>query len=73
MQLPLRTWVRLQAGLRRPERGQTLTEYAILIGFLSVGLILVLIFLRDRIHDLFTNTGSSLERAPDLSTTTPNP
>lgn len=62
MNLPLRFFVGLQR--LRDERGQTTTEYAILIGFLAVAIIIAIIFLRDEIIDLFRKAGSSINEAP---------
>lgn len=66
MNVPLRFWVGLQLlpSRLRDERGQTTTEYAILIGFLAVAIIIAIVFLRDRIIDLFRKAGSSIQEAP---------
>ncbi len=63
----LRTGVRLQLAateLREREDGQTTTEYAILLGFLAIAIIVALFFLRDVIRDLFSNAASSVSQAP---------
>ena len=64
----LRPVVALQVALqdlRHREEGQTTTEYAILLGFLAVAIILAIIFLRDEIRELFSRAGSSVDRAPN--------
>jgi Flp pilus assembly pilin Flp len=63
----LRVWVRGQNALydlREREDGQTTTEYAILLGFLAVAIIVALFFLRNQIRDLFSKAGSSISGAP---------
>jgi len=63
----LRPVVRLQiavAELREREDGQTTTEYAILLGFLAIGIIIALFFLRDELRELFSDAASSVSRAP---------
>ncbi|GIU95310.1 MAG: hypothetical protein KatS3mg012_1767 [Gaiellaceae bacterium] len=67
-ELMLRPIVALQVGvhqLRHREDGQTTTEYAILVGFLAIAIIIALFFLRDQIRQLFSNAGSSLQNAPN--------
>ncbi len=72
MNVPLRLWVGLQTlpSRLRDERGQTTTEYAILIGFLAVAIIVAIIFLRDAIIDLFRKSGNVINEAPNDGTTT---
>ena len=48
------------ARLRDEERGQTLTEYALIIALIALGVILALIFLGDQIKRLFSQAGNSL-------------
>ena len=63
----LRVWVRGQNALydlREREDGQTTTEYAILLGFLAVAIIVALFFLRNQIKGLFSKAGSSISNAP---------
>jgi len=64
----MRQWVRLQnyvADLReRAEEGQTTTEYAILLGFLAIAIIIALFFLRNEIRELFSDAASSISGAP---------
>lgn len=74
MNTPLRFWVGMQLfpSRLRAERGQTTTEYAILIGFLAVAIIVAIVFLRDQIIDMFRRSGSSIQQAPNGGgTTTP--
>jgi Flp pilus assembly pilin Flp len=59
--------VRLQiavAELREREDGQTTTEYAILLGFLAIAIIIALYFLRNVLRDLFSDAASSVSNAP---------
>ena len=56
--------------LREREDGQTTTEYAILLGFLAIAIIIALFFLRNVLRSLFSSAASSvsthrLEPAPD--------
>ena len=62
----LRLWVGLQLlpSRLREERGQTTTEYAILIGFLAIAIIVAIVFLKDQIIDIFRRSGSSIQEAP---------
>lgn len=63
----LRAAARMQVAvseLRRREDGQTTTEYAILVGFLAIAIIVALFFLRNEIRQLFSDAGSALETAP---------
>ncbi len=63
----LRIWVRGQNALydlKHREDGQTTTEYAILVGFLAVAIIIALFFLRHEIRSLFSKAGSSISKAP---------
>ena len=48
------------ADVREREEGQTFVEYALLIAGIAILLIVAIIFLRDRIAGLFSDTGSSL-------------
>jgi Flp pilus assembly pilin Flp len=66
-ELLLRPLVRLQivaAELREREEGQTTTEYAILLGFLAIAIIIALFFLRNVLRSLFSNAASSVSNAP---------
>jgi Flp pilus assembly pilin Flp len=51
--------------LRQREDGQTTTEYAILLGFLAIAIIIALFFLRGVLRSLFSNAASSVSRAPN--------
>jgi Flp pilus assembly pilin Flp len=48
------------ANAREREEGQTFVEYALLIAGIAILLIVAIIFLKDRIANLFSDTGSSL-------------
>jgi Flp pilus assembly pilin Flp len=55
--------VRLQnvyANLREREDGQTLVEYGLIIAAIAVLLIVALLFLKDKIADLFSSTGNKI-------------
>lgn len=63
------TWaaVRLQnafAGLRDREEGQTLTEYALIVAVVALGVTLAIVFLRDEIKELFSDAGNELNSQP---------
>ena len=58
--------------LREREDGQTTTEYAILLGFLAIAIIIALFFLRNVLRSLFSTAASSVSRAPRLIQT-PDP
>ena len=63
----LRTAVRVQiavSDLRNREEGQTTTEYAILLGFLAIAIIVAILLLRDSIRGLFSEASSSVDNAP---------
>ena len=63
----LRPLVRLQIAapeLREREDGQTTTEYAILLGFLAIAIIIALFFLRNVLRSLFSTAASSVSNAP---------
>jgi Flp pilus assembly pilin Flp len=63
----MRPLVRLQIAvveLRERENGQTTTEYAILLGFLAIAIIIALFFLRGVLRSLFSSAASSVSRAP---------
>ena len=50
--------------LREREDGQTTTEYAILLGFLAIAIIVALFFLRNVLRSLFSSAASSVSNAP---------
>ena len=57
----MRPWDRLRktfANVRSSEDGQTISEYALLIGAVAVLLIVGMLFLADKVDTLFTDTGS---------------
>jgi Flp pilus assembly pilin Flp len=63
----MRPLVRLQIAvveLREREDGQTTTEYAILLGFLAIAIIIALFFLRNVLRSLFSSAASSVSRGP---------
>ena len=63
----MRPLVRLQIAwgeLREREDGQTTTEYAILLGFLAIAIIIALFFLRNVLRGLFSSAASSVSGAP---------
>ena len=62
----LQPLVRLQvtaARLREREDGQTTTEYAILLGFLAIAIIIALYFLRNVLRQLFSDAAQSVSDA----------
>ena len=66
-ELLLRPFVRAQiaiAELKEREDGQTTTEYAILLGFLAIAIIIALFFLRGVLRSLFSAAASSVSGAP---------
>ena len=63
----LRPLVALQVAvheLKEREDGQTTTEYAILLGFLAIAIIIALFFLRNVLRQLFSSAASSVSNAP---------
>ena len=50
----------MAANAKEREEGQTFVEYALLIAGIAILLIVAIIFLKDRIGNLFSATGSSL-------------
>ena len=58
-------WLQIAVDdLREREDGQTTTEYAILLGFLAIAIIVALFFLRDVLRALFSSAASSVSGAP---------
>jgi Flp pilus assembly pilin Flp len=47
-------------ALRERREGQTMAEYALILGGIAIVVILALVFLGGRIRDLFESTGSSV-------------
>ena len=63
----MRPFVALQVAvheLKEREDGQTTTEYAILLGFLAIAIIVAILLLRDEIKQLFSDAASSVGNAP---------
>ena len=59
-------WLQITAAdLRNREDGQTTTEYAILLGFLAIAIIVALFFLRGVLRQLFSDAASSVSNAPN--------
>jgi len=59
------TWLIVQmqntlANLRERQEGQTMAEYALILGGIAIVVILAIVFLGGRIRDLFEATGSSV-------------
>jgi Flp pilus assembly pilin Flp len=46
--------------LRERQEGQTMAEYALILGGIAIVVILAIVFLGGRIRDLFNATGSSV-------------
>ena len=66
-ELMMRPLIRLQIAvveLRDRQDGQTTTEYAILLGFLAIAIIIALFFLRNVLRSLFSKAASSVSGAP---------
>ena len=58
-------WLQIAVNdLREREDGQTTTEYAILLGFLAIAIIIALFFLRNVLRGLFSSAASSVSGAP---------
>jgi Flp pilus assembly pilin Flp len=59
-------WLQIAVqDLREREDGQTTTEYAILLGFLAIAIIIALYFLRDVLRGLFSDAADSVSNAPN--------
>ena len=50
--------------LRERQEGQTMAEYALILGLIAIFVIFFVIFLGGEIRDLFRKTGSSVQQAP---------
>ena len=59
----------LVRSLWHDERGQGLVEYALIIALVAVGLIAILLVLRNSVGNVFRNAATQLNNAP----TTPYP
>jgi Flp pilus assembly pilin Flp len=49
------------ANAREQEEGQTFVEYALLLAGIAILLIVAIVFLKDRIANSFSDSGSSLQ------------
>ena len=59
-------WLQIAVhDLREREDGQTTTEYAILLGFLAIAIIIALFFLRNVLRGLFSSAASSVSGSPN--------
>ena len=61
--LMLKAFVWAQNGIERlrdEDEAQTLTEYALIIAVIAIGVLVALYFLRDQIKTLFSKAGSSV-------------
>ena len=57
-------WLQIAVqDLREREDGQTTTEYAILLGFLAIAIIIALFFLRNVLRQLFSDAANSVSNA----------
>ena len=54
----------LWEAFRSDDTGQGLVEYALIIALVAVGLIAILLILRNSIGDVFNNASQALENAP---------
>jgi pilus assembly protein Flp/PilA len=54
----------LWKAFRSDDTGQGLVEYALIIALVAVGLIAILLILRNSIGDVFNNASQALENAP---------
>ena len=48
------------ASLRERQEGQTMAEYALILGGIAIVVIAAIVFLGGQITDLFNSTGSSI-------------
>jgi Flp pilus assembly pilin Flp len=55
------TWARL----KERQEGQTMTEYVLILGLIAVFVMIAVFFLGGKVKELFENTGSSVENAPN--------
>jgi Flp pilus assembly pilin Flp len=51
---------RLSASVRRDERGQGLAEYALILTFIAVVLVVALAFFGGQINTMLSNVGTSI-------------
>ena len=52
------------ANLRERQEGQTMAEYALILGGIAIAVIAAILFLGPAISDLFKDTGSSINSFP---------
>ena len=52
------------AALRDREDGQTMAEYALILAGIAILVLLAVVFLGGEIEELFSETGNSIESAP---------
>ena len=57
----------------RPQSGQTMGEYAVILGGLALVVVVAVVFLGGRIGDLFGGTGSSVQQPRSAPFTPPYP
>ena len=55
------SWFRL----RERQEGQTMAEYALVLGLIAIFVMVAVFFLGGKIKDMFANTGSSVQNAPN--------
>jgi Flp pilus assembly pilin Flp len=55
------SWFRL----RQRQEGQTMAEYALVLGLIAIFVMVAVFFLGGKIKELFNNTGSSVQNAPN--------
>ena len=55
------TWARL----KERQEGQTMAEYALILGLIAIFVMIAVFFLGGKIKDLCSSTGSSVENAPN--------
>ena len=53
------------ARLRERQEGQTMAEYALILGLIAIFVMVAVFFLGGKIKELFNSTGSSVENAPN--------
>lgn len=54
------TWFTIQLAGARDDRGQGLTEYALIIALIAVAVIAAIVFLGGQISHIFTHVGNCL-------------
>ena len=58
-------------SLKERQEGQTMAEYALILGGIAIFVMVAVFFLGGKIKDLFDNTGSSVRRDPGSARSTP--